>query len=47
MFKKNFDKVNLPHRYAGTKIGVIDYIEGKNLGFRLGNAIKYIFSTWS
>ena len=42
MFKKNFDKVNLPHRYAGTKIEVIDQIEDKNLGFCLGNVIKYI-----
>ena len=39
---KNFDPVNQPQYYAGTKIEVIDYIEDKNLGFCLGNAIKYI-----
>ena len=37
-----YDKVNKPEHYAGTKIEVIDYIEDKNLGFCLGNAIKYI-----
>ena len=41
-FKKNFDKINMPDHYAGTKIEVIDYIEDKNLCFCLGNAIKYI-----
>jgi translation initiation factor 2B subunit (eIF-2B alpha/beta/delta family) len=34
--------VDHPQHYAGTKIEVIDYIEDKNLGFCLGNAIKYI-----
>lgn len=39
---KNFDPVDMPAHYAGTRIEVIDYIEDKNLGFCLGNAIKYI-----
>lgn len=34
--------VDHPQYYADTKIEVIDYIEDKNLGFCLGNAIKYI-----
>ena len=34
--------VDHPQHYAGTKIEVIEYIEDKNLGFCLGNAIKYI-----
>lgn len=40
--KENYDAVNRPQHYAGTKIEVIDYIEDKNLGFCLGNAVKYI-----
>jgi hypothetical protein len=40
--KNDYDPVNKPSHYAGTKIEVIDYIEDKNLGFCLGNAIKYI-----
>ena len=39
---KQFDDVNRPKHYADGKIEVIDYIEDKNLGFALGNAIKYI-----
>lgn len=37
-------KVDHPSYYVGgkSKIEVIDYIEDKNLGFCLGNAIKYI-----
>lgn len=38
----DFDPVQKPAHYAGTKIEVIDYIEDKNLGFCLGNAVKYI-----
>ena len=34
--------VDHPQHYADTKIEVIDYIEDKNLGFCLGNAVKYI-----
>ena len=37
-----YDNVNKPKHYAGTKIEVIDYIEDKELGFCLGNAVKYI-----
>lgn len=39
---KNFDAVNAPKHYTDTNIEVIDYIEDKNLGFCLGNAVKYI-----
>ena len=39
---KNFDAVQSPQHYTDTNIEVIDYIEDKNLGFCLGNAIKYI-----
>lgn len=37
-----YDAVNRPAHYADSKIETIDYIEDKNLGFCLGNAIKYI-----
>lgn len=40
--QKGYDPVNSPKHYTDTKIEVIDYIEDKNLGFCLGNAIKYI-----
>lgn len=36
------DPVNRPSHYTDGKIEVIDFIEDKNLGFHLGNAIKYI-----
>lgn len=36
------DRVNHPSHYADSRIEVIDYIEDKNLGFCLGNAVKYI-----
>lgn len=36
------DNVNHPAHYADGKIEVIDFIEDKQLGFHLGNAIKYI-----
>ena len=36
------DPVYRPSHYTDGKIEVIDYIEDKNLGFCLGNAIKYI-----
>ena len=36
------DNVNHPSHYNDGKIEVIDYIEDKNLGFHLGNAVKYI-----
>lgn len=40
--EKDFDEVNRPQHYAGTKIEVIDYIEDKQLGFCLGNVVKYV-----
>lgn len=36
------DPINRPSHYTDGKIEVIDYIEDKDLGFCLGNAIKYI-----
>ena len=36
------DPVNHPSHYTDGKIEVIDFIEDKNLGFCLGNAVKYI-----
>ena len=36
------DDVNHPAHYTDGNIEVIDFIEDKNLGFHLGNAIKYI-----
>lgn len=39
---KNFDDVQNPQHYTDSKIEVIDYIEDKNLGFCLGNVIKYV-----
>ena len=34
--------VDHPSHYNSGKIEVIDYIEDQNLGFCLGNAVKYI-----
>lgn len=36
------DVVTNPVHYTDGQIQVIDYIEDKELGFHLGNAIKYI-----
>lgn len=36
------ETINSPSHYADGKIEVIDFIEDKNLGFCLGNAVKYI-----
>lgn len=36
------EMVNHPDHYQGNKLEVIDVIEDYNLGFHLGNAIKYI-----
>ena len=36
------DNVNHPAHYTDGKIGVIDFIEDKKLGFHLGNTVKYI-----
>ena len=41
-FIENDEKVNHPGHYNTGKIEVIDYIEDQNLGFCLGNAVKYI-----
>jgi len=40
--KKQNDPVNRPSHYTDGKIEVIDFIEDKNLGFHLGNSVKYI-----
>lgn len=39
---KKYDDVQNPQHYTDSKIEVIDYIEDKNLGFCLGNVIKYV-----
>jgi hypothetical protein len=36
------DEVNRPAHYVDGGIETIDFIEAKNLGFNLGNAVKYI-----
>jgi hypothetical protein len=36
------DPVNHPYHYKVGGIETIDFIEGKNLGYNLGNAVKYI-----
>ena len=36
------DPVNRPSHYTDGKIEVIDFIEDKQLGFHLGNTVKYI-----
>lgn len=38
----NLSNVNHPEHYNKGKIEVIDIIESLDLGFHLGNAIKYI-----
>ncbi len=40
--QENKEMVNHPDHYQGNKFEVIDVIEDYNLGFSLGNAIKYI-----
>ena len=40
--EKVCDNVNHPSHYTSGKIEVIDFIEDKQLGFHLGNAVKYI-----
>lgn len=42
MESKKHDPVNRPSHYTDGKIEVIDFIEDKNLGFHLGNSVKYI-----
>lgn len=36
------DAVNHPQHYTSGKIEVIEFIEDQELGFHLGNALKYI-----
>lgn len=36
------DNINHPAHYTDGNIEVIDFIEDKNLGYHLGNAVKYI-----
>jgi hypothetical protein len=36
------DKVNHPSHYKIGGIETIDFIEAKNLGYNLGNVVKYI-----
>lgn len=40
--QENKEMVNHPSHYQGNNLEVIDIIEDYNLGFSLGNAIKYI-----
>jgi hypothetical protein len=40
--KRKDDAVDHPRHYQGNKLEVIDIIEDFDLGFCLGNAIKYI-----
>ena len=40
--QENKEMVNHPAHYQGAKTEVIDIIEDYDLGFSLGNAIKYI-----
>ncbi len=36
------DAVNSPSHYTAGKIEVIDFIEDQQLGFHLGNVVKYV-----
>ena len=40
--EEKHDPVNRPSHYTDGKIEVIDFIEDKNLGFHLGNTVKYV-----
>lgn len=42
MHTENTEQVINPVHYNKGKIEVIDFIEDQNLGFHLGNVIKYI-----
>lgn len=42
IIKYDNDPVNHPSHYNQGKIEVIEFIEDKDLGFHLGNAVKYI-----
>lgn len=38
----NGEKINHPEHYKGNKYEAIDIIDDYQLGFNLGNAVKYI-----
>lgn len=40
--KSEVDVINSPKHYTAGGIEVIDVIEAKELGYHLGNAVKYI-----
>lgn len=40
--KNNYDPVNNPAHYKVGGIETIDFIEAKNLGYHLGNVVKYV-----
>lgn len=40
--RSKMDNVNHPKHYTTGNIEVIDYIEDKELGYHLGNVVKYI-----
>ena len=42
MIAEAFDNVEKPKHYTDSKIEAIEYIEDKNLGFCLGNVVKYV-----
>ena len=42
MFEPNPDPVNHPAHYKVGGIETIDFIEAKNLGYNLGNVVKYV-----
>ena len=42
MSMRDNDPVNHPSHYTDGKVEVIEYIEDKNFGYHLGNAVKYI-----
>ncbi len=42
MSKKKEDMVNHPSHYKFGGIETIDFIEAKDMGYHLGNAVKYI-----
>lgn len=39
---KKFDEVKMPAHYTSGKIQVLDFIEDQQLGYHLGNVIKYV-----
>ncbi len=39
--KAEYDPIN-PQHYISAKVQVIDVIEGFDLGYRLGNVVKYV-----